>query len=809
MGKLLAQYLFAIMATVLISTLPTHAGVVGIDGQNKDALSLKIESLYTFLIAEGKIPVQAYEVERGDDVQTILRRLSSFKGAFFPQTLDALACDLNPQSCEREITTYYTSGGVITLSNLLQVLPSKGNWSRLSPGQTIIVPQITISENIIPRAVQMHPSQSVSDILHKSEFCQTDRDRCEKLFKYFNYNQPTSDLEQNGGTIFVPAIDYIVDIPTGCSDLCAIVNAPLTVDASRRRFAAPPFTVVTEQSADFLQRSGISPSVPQVANDMPRDLDLNKSVEATNNLSVLPSIVPDETLNKLNQGKSIVIDRAWKPIENFQPFTDPATGDAGAERPFNDKQQTLMTVSQYEQYLKILAQIKTKQSVMVIDSQFDRNHCEFAERRFVVYDCTNKGDKFSNFCPTDEGDTAAKMSDPVAIKVATSSGPIPQPAAEGISQNGREKCGEAGNMVEENDPQTEQFVAERHGTHLAGLIAARWDDNWGVGGINPSAAIVAVKVDMAHITKESYGVWLLARIKDIIYDNSVRVVDISAGYVPPTAGGTANDVVNHNDWLTTLIKDTSDHVLYVVAAGNSADPDCKTIPACLSGSYKNVVSVVALDGTGKKPLEDASKDRRFSLGADGENVLGPTPMNKYAFFSGSSQAAAIVAGASSLARGMGTGDFWKPSMTRNRLVACSDIQSADQLENMVGGSLDIDCMAKGETDLLELDDGTVQETTAVQIVANGVPQEFKFFDLDSGKDDHVAWTDVLGIQKIDGSDEYVIFIEQSTTSIPSGFVRVRASLGSPQALRHKVGPSFKTTNLDTIRKYVRRTSEKG
>ncbi|MDI7923423.1 S8 family serine peptidase [Ferirhizobium litorale] len=783
-------YLLGFVFSFAVICLPlaqsTSAGVIGLDGDSKSALSIKIEAIYTVLIANGNIPVTPHEVGIGDNVQDILRRESSFRGSFFPEIMDALTCDLNPQVCDREIVVEANEDGTVEVSNLLQILPSKGDWSKLRAGDTIIIPKINIRENVVPKQVTI--SDSIDNLINNNELCIMDRDKCIKMFLFFNYAHEIADLYNITNNLYVPALDYIVDIPETCSDLCAIVRKPVLVDRERRSYASTPFVITTEQSQDHFIDSGIT-SLPTIANEEPRSLEFGSPSRPLSDPTETAPL-PGPTLHRYKYGKSIIESESWSSPGVVVPFTTDKV-----DQPFSTRQQTLMSLHEYEQFLETLASITTRQTVMIIDSNFDKNHCEFKSGAFVVYDCTNSDQKYAEFCTRDDTDLAAPKDTAAADGVVAAMAPS------------REKCGKAGAFVEEPGPHTPAFIAARHGTHLAGLIAARWDDNYGVGGINPTAKIIGVKINMSRITQESYGIWLLDRIKNIIFEEAIRVVDISAGYVPPTAGGTAADILKHNDWLTTLINNTADHVLYVVAAGNQTESElsCKTIPACLSATLPNVVSVVALDSSGSKPITGTSINVGFTVGADGENVEGPTPLNKYASMTGSSQAAAIVAGASSLARAVRQGDFWTPRMTRNRIVACSNIKSAEQLPHMQGGSLDIDCLSAGFKDIIELNSGTAVTTMISRIGAANEKNQLSFFDLESEQSDEVGWPEVLGFQRLPDSEEVIIFVEQHKKPGDNGFRRIRAQIIGNPILLHRPKAAYVSTSLSDVKKYVRRT----
>jgi hypothetical protein len=124
------------------------------------------------------------------------------------------------------------------------------------------------------------------------------------------------------------------------------------------------------------------------------------------------------------------------------------------------------------------------------------------------------------------------------------------------------------------------------------------------------------------------------------------------------------------------------------------------MPGCLAEFLPNLVAVVALNESGsdvwRGVTQEAVTNKKFTVGAPGEGIVGPWPNNQFGRMSGSSQSAAIVSGAASLATGaMGP---MEPQRLRALLVACSEITNDNLLDRMVGGALDVSCLADGAVD---------------------------------------------------------------------------------------------------------------
>jgi subtilisin family serine protease len=162
-----------------------------------------------------------------------------------------------------------------------------------------------------------------------------------------------------------------------------------------------------------------------------------------------------------------------------------------------------------------------------------------------------------------------------------------------------------------------------HGTHVAGIIAARLN-GFGVAGVAPKAVLYAVKVLSAS--------------------GSGYVSDVAKGIIEATKGpdGTAGtdddaDVISmslggpDSQTLHNAVKYAYSYgVVLVAAAGNdgASSPSC---PAC----YSEVIAVGAIDQSYNVP---SWSNRNPDVVAPGVNILSTYPGNKYAYMSGTSMA---------------------------------------------------------------------------------------------------------------------------------------------------------------------------
>ncbi len=242
-------------------------------------------------------------------------------------------------------------------------------------------------------------------------------------------------------------------------------------------------------------------------------------------------------------------------------------------------------------------------------------------------------------------------------------------------------------------PVVDQGSPADHGTHVAGLIAARINDI-GIVGMNPLAHMVTFEAD---------GLPPLSLVRKVgeVADEA-RIINIS---MTNTAVG--------NDPLLDRIRDLEQTALFVVAAGNQgwrADNKCDFYPACYH-ARPNVLTVVALDNDAQAPRVWRESDQKgsnygtvFHLGVPASGIVSSLAGGRYGRLTGSSQAAPIVTGAASL--------FYMkypltpPGRVKERLIYTSDLFDSLQ-DQLFGGRLNVRRALDADTDLIVLRSGEI------------------------------------------------------------------------------------------------------
>ncbi len=187
-------------------------------------------------------------------------------------------------------------------------------------------------------------------------------------------------------------------------------------------------------------------------------------------------------------------------------------------------------------------------------------------------------------------------------------------------------------------------TAEKHGTAVAGLIAAAGNNELGIVGVAPGASLLGLSACRYQRDKTSAtcNTFTLAQALSHAIEKKVNIINMSL------AGP-------HDPLLERLIKKASDEDIVIVAAAGDGNSRA-VFPA-------NMQEVIAVQTVGRP-------DTRAVIYAPGKDLLTTTPGNGFEFVTGSSFAAAQITGL--LALMFQADPSIKPIEAKNILLSASN-----------------------------------------------------------------------------------------------------------------------------------------
>tara|TARA_B100000925_G_scaffold291490_1_gene279768 strand:- start:724 stop:2016 length:1293 start_codon:yes stop_codon:yes gene_type:complete len=172
-----------------------------------------------------------------------------------------------------------------------------------------------------------------------------------------------------------------------------------------------------------------------------------------------------------------------------------------------------------------------------------------------------------------------------------------------------------------------------HGTHLAGVIGAKFQNELGVVGVATNVKIMGLKVISKHHTLSDVDM-----IEAIIYavDNGAKIINTTF----------LKDLDKSTNALKDVIKYVSkkNDVLFITGAGNNSR-NLKYFPAApASYDIDNMLVVGSTDKYGGLSYFSNYGVKSVDIAAPGSSIYSTIRNNKYFYMSGTSIASAVVSG---------------------------------------------------------------------------------------------------------------------------------------------------------------------
>lgn len=175
---------------------------------------------------------------------------------------------------------------------------------------------------------------------------------------------------------------------------------------------------------------------------------------------------------------------------------------------------------------------------------------------------------------------------------------------------------------------------DSHGTHNAGIIAANAINGIGIAGIAYSSKVKIMVLKVFGESGNSKGQSSLAEAIRYAEKNGAVICNMSlAGPLPDRA---VRDALENSE------------MLFVASAGNSGNNSDKlpVYPACYD--FDNLISVANLSCDGRLYTHSNYGSKSVDIAAPGSYILSTQPGNNYAYMTGTSMAAPVVAAAAAM-----------------------------------------------------------------------------------------------------------------------------------------------------------------
>ncbi len=187
---------------------------------------------------------------------------------------------------------------------------------------------------------------------------------------------------------------------------------------------------------------------------------------------------------------------------------------------------------------------------------------------------------------------------------------------------------------------TNPFDDHSHGTHVAGTIGATGNNSRGVVGVNWNVKQIGCKAfNASGFGRTSAIIECLNYVANLKSNFGINIVATNNSYGGlPYSSATYNAIAANRDA----------GIVFVAAAGNSANDNDNVYFYPASYNLDNIISVAATDINGNLASFSSYGITTVDIAAPGVSILSTIPGNQYAYYQGTSMASPHVAGAVAL-----------------------------------------------------------------------------------------------------------------------------------------------------------------
>lgn len=662
-----------------------------------DQLSAELETLYLSLYNSGNLAVRQGRLGDPPFVEDLLRSERVWFGAYFPISMDALACDLNPDVCSRSRVPATSQEMQSDTGHVGGIAASAGQW-RAAAGQALWIPDYRFDSLTTLSRVEVSPDWTPESLTADPMLdCSRWGLDCAEIVRQYNPPLAKAPDGWGGAIVTVPVSQLETRLPGNPAPgdpAPAGAEQPILSDRAPRTYARP----------------------------VPADADAGPAFRARPSD---PSMLESLGRNLMPQGR---INRYSVSAELFYPH----------QKPLFD-----LIHHPYGRGEDLPDDTRDPVTVLVVDREPAAAHCNW--NAAWIWDRSEMRE-LPPFARPEEarvpgGAPAGSASTAPAVTFAGTDG------ADGTASDGAARPpGHPPCAAAEPSPEPD---FDDHAVGIGGLIAAQPNRN-GILGLNPYAKLV-------YLGLEDDQAGTLIDTLDLVPPET-RVANVSLGVsLGNSAFGQMQDkLAAYSETVLFVVaagnegEELGTGVCNIMPACEVDLDNVVTVVGFDNNDRRPGLWQTALAATNHSP--------RFDIAAIASPVLTTTARNRYGWQQGTSFATPQVAATASLVFAAAekayveeAGSRVAPKIVRDRLVYTADYFS-NQVNNVFAGRLNVERALQVTKEQVVLQDGR----RLVGRVQAAPPRYTCFSESDPGNEGH-SWFWLRRILYDPGSGRWMVY----------------------------------------------------